>query len=112
MTFKFDWGTGLTEDDLREVNKSKEEDFIFWNVYVEANDRNYIVDIHHEKYIGERPCFDLEVYESSDESTHYKWLGSIKDIKTATHLRRFHRRVNNLVKDYLYWKETEKEIEE
>ena len=117
MVYNFDW-TDLTLKNLKAANASREEDEIIAyvelvtnsepesSVYFSAdNNHYYMVDVHHEKYVGERPCFDLEVYESNENGEHLKWLFSIKDIKTATHLRRFCKRAEDLIVEKLYWQE-------
>lgn len=108
MVYNFDW-TNLTLENLKAANASREEDEIIVCVPFTVNkddvDSYFIVDVHHEKYVGEPACFDLEVYRSNENEEHLKWLFSIKDIKTATHLRRFCKRAEDLIVEKLYWQE-------
>ena len=108
VTYRFSW-IGLTPADLVRANKSREEDEIIVCVPFTVNkddvDSYFIVDVHHEKYVGEPACFDLEVYRSNNDEEHLEWLFSIKEIKTATNYRRFCKRAEDLIIEKLYWQE-------
>ena len=97
---QFEWF--LTEKDLIEANEESDlEDYICGCVYIYDKDKIYLADIYHERYSYAERCFDIEVYESNEKYDIGKWVGSIKDIKTATNLTRFKNRAEKLVSDLL-----------
>lgn len=98
QTYEFDW-TEFTERDLKKVNRrhDMDEDEIVGFVFVQAGTDMYMVDIHYYNYDSKDRGFDLEVYKSNKELYHLSWLGSIKDIKSATDYNRFCRRAENLI---------------
>ncbi len=108
MEFCFEWRL-LSPEELKRANESREEDYIVACIPVgvrvsKVDDTQvFIVDVHHEKYVGERPCFDLELYTSNKYGEHLVWLKSIKMIKTATSYHRFCRRAESLIMDELYF---------
>ena len=108
MVYNFDW-TDLTLKNLKAANASREEDEIIvcapFTVNKDDVDSYFIVDVHHEKYVGEPACFDLEVYRSNENEEHLEWLFSIKEIKTATNYRRFCKRAEDLIIEKLHWQE-------
>ena len=97
---KFEWY--LTEKDLIEANEESDlEDYICGRVYIYDDDKIYLADIYHERYSYAERCFDLEVYESDEDARVGEWVGSIKDIKTATNLKRFMNRAEKLVESLI-----------
>lgn len=108
MELWFHWRELLPEE-LNLANASREEDIIVACVPIEVRKKNldetewYIVDVHHEKYVGERPCFDLELYASNEYGHHLGWIGSFKDIKTAKSYSRFCRRAESIISNELYF---------
>lgn len=108
MELWFHWKE-LLPDELRRANESREEDIIVACVPIEVREKSsdetkyFIVDIHHEKYVGERPCFDLELYASNEVGHHLGWLGSNKEIKTATSYNEFCRRAESIISTELYF---------
>ena len=96
---KFEWF--LTKEELLEANASDLEDYICGRVYIYDDDKIYLADIYHERYSYAERCFDLEVYESNGKYEVGEWIGSIKDIKTATNLTRFKHRAEGLVEALL-----------
>lgn len=103
--YNFDW-TNFTEKELRICNREigSYEDNIYGFLYLSINDKYYLVDIHYEDYGSKDKGFDLEVYESDENWLHKFWLSSIKDIKSATNYKRFCRRAENLIIDFLLHK--------
>ena len=108
VTYRFSW-IGLIPADLIRANKSREEDEIVvcvpFTVSKDGADSFFIIEVHHEKYVGEPARFDLEVYHSNDSEEYLEWMFSIKEIKTATNYRRFCKRAEDLIVQKLYRQE-------
>lgn len=102
--FEFDW-RDFSEDGLYRLNeaiKNKEidEDELFAKIPAKIG-REYLIDLHYENYGGGQKGFDVEIYERNSDGSHGTWLGSVKTIKTATNYKRFCRRVEDAVLNFL-----------
>lgn len=103
MKYKFDW-TEFTEDALERCNKEagEFEDEIYGFILLKKGDNSYIIDIHYEYFNSKDKGFDLEVYTSNEKTwNHYTWLGSIHNIRSAKNYKRFCKRAEDLIIEFL-----------
>ena len=98
----FNWD-GFTDKDFDTVLRKgrSEESDIYGAVYVSRQDGDYIVDVNYDNYPGEKPSFDLEVYRSTDDGCHGKWLGAYKKIHSSSSYQRFVRRAEKGIASFI-----------
>lgn len=102
MKYQFDWAE-FTAAEFAECYKKKGcwEDRLCGFLLVTCGEERFIVDIHYE-YYGVKDCgFDLEIYRSSQEWAHKKWLTSIKSVRNSVSYERFCRRAEKAIGQYL-----------
>ena len=99
--FSFDW-TDFTEKDLIELNKSKNPMVVYGYIYIEENNKKYIVDVQWSTVsaFGYRG-FSINVYKSNELWDHCEWIDDIQTIKSAKNYKRFKTRVESEIEKLL-----------